>query len=96
MTRRPDTPGHDLAADLLADLTQPTPADPVFRPASQATDDGSADLATPPESGPCRPAVQWLVRISPLDWRKPSLSVVRDSTAMQFGPIRVELALLSC
>ena len=23
MTKRPSTPGHDLAADLLADLTQP-------------------------------------------------------------------------
>ena len=96
MTKRPDTPGHDLAADLLADLTQPTPTDPPFKPASPATSDGSADLATPAESSLCRPAVQWLVRISPLDWRKPSLSVARDSTAMHLGPIRVELALLSC
>jgi hypothetical protein len=94
MTRRSDTSGHDLAADLLADLSQPTPADPVLKPASQLTDDGSADLATPPESRPHRPAVQWLMRISPLDWRRPSLSVARDSAAMQLGPIRVELALL--
>ena len=96
MTKRSDTPGHDLAADLLADLTQPTPTDPVFKPAGHTTNDGSADLATPPESSPYRPAVQWLLRISPLDWRRPSLSVARDLTAMQLGPIRVELALLSC
>ncbi len=29
MTKRPSTPGHDLAADLLADLTQPAPIDAV-------------------------------------------------------------------
>ena len=97
MTKRPDTPGHDLAADLLADLTQPTPIDTAFKRDNQATNDGSSDLATPPpESSAFRPAVQWLVRISPLDWRKPSLSVARASTAMHLGPIRVELALLSC
>jgi hypothetical protein len=96
MTKRLDTQGHDLAADLLADLAQPTPTDPVVQQESQATNDGSSDLAAPPESRPFRPAVQWLVRISPLDWRRPSLSVARDSTAMQLGPLRVELALLSC
>lgn len=86
--------GHDLAADLLADLTQPKPIDPVFELASQATNDGSSDLVTPQESSPFRPAVQWLVCSSPLDWRKPSLSLARDSTAMHLGPIRVELALM--
>ena len=96
MTKRPDTPGHELAADLLADLTHPTPIDTVVKHESQATNDGSSDLAAPPESRPFRPAVQWLVRISPLDWRRPSLSVARDSTAVQVGPVRVELALLSC
>jgi len=95
MTKRPNAPSHDLAADLLADLSQPTPVDTVFKPESQATNVGSTDLATLPESSPFRPAVQWLVRISPLDWRKPSLSVARGSTAMHLGPIRVELALLS-
>jgi len=96
MTKRPDTPGHDLAVDLLADLNQPTPVDTVVKHESQATEDGSPDLITRPESRPFRPAVQWLVRISPLEWRRPSLSVARDSTAVQVGPVRVELALLSC
>ena len=95
MTKRPDTPGHDLAADLLADLAEPTPTDTVLTLESQATSDGSSDLAPTPESRPFHPAVQWLVRISPLDWRKPSLSVARESAAMQLGPIRVELAVLS-
>ena len=96
MTKRSDTPGHDLAADLLADLTQPAPVEPVFKPESQATNVGSADQTALPESSSSRPAVQWLVRISPLDWRKPSLSVTRELTAMRVGPLRVELALLSC
>jgi hypothetical protein len=95
MTKRPDTPRNDLAADLLADLSQPTAIDPLLKPESQATNVGSADLAAPRESRPFRPAVQWLVRISPLDWRKPSLSVARDSTALHLGPIRVELDFLS-
>jgi hypothetical protein len=92
MTKRPDTPGHELAADLLADLNQPAPIDTVVKSESPTTNDGSPDLAAPRESS--GPAVQWLVRISPIDWRKPSLSVARDSTAMHLGPIRVELALL--
>ena len=96
MTKRPATQGHDLAADLLADLAEPTPIDAIFVSESQATNVGTAALAAPRESSAFRPAVQWLVRISPLDWRKPSLSVARDSTAMHLGPIRVELALLSC
>jgi len=96
MTKRPDTPGHVLAADLLADLTQPAPIDTVFKLESPATNVGLPDLAAPRESRPSRPAVQWLVRISPLDWRKPSLSVARDLTAMHLGPIRVELAMLRC
>ena len=95
MTKRPNTPGHDLAADLLADLTQPAPIDTV-KLESPAANVGSPDLAAPRESSRFRPAVQWLVRISPLDWRKPSLSVARDSTAMHLGPIGVELALLRC
>jgi hypothetical protein len=90
MTKRPNTPGHDLAADLLADLTQPAPIDTV------KLESPAADLAAPRESSRFRPAVQWLVRISPLDWRKPSLSVSLDSTAMHLGPIGVELALLRC
>jgi hypothetical protein len=96
MTTRPDRPGHDLAADLLADLTQPAPIDTVFKPESPATDVGLPEAAARPESSPFRPAVQWVVRVSPLDWRKPSLSVARNSTAMRLGPIRVELALLRC
>ena len=94
MTKRADTPGHDLAADLLADLTQPAPIDSGFPLESPAAEIGSPDRAVSRESGPFRPAVQWLVRISPLDWSKPSVSVARDSTAMQAGPLRVELALL--
>ena len=92
MTKRPSTPGHDLAADLLADLTQPAPIDAVSD--SPAANVGLPDLAAPRESSRFRPAVQWLVRISPLDWRKPSLSVARGSTAMHLGPIGIELALL--
>ena len=94
MTKRSDTPGHDLATDLLADLTQPAPVDAVVNLESPATKVASPDLADPRESSRFRPAVQWLVRISPLDWRKPSLSVARDSTAVHLGPVRVELALL--
>jgi hypothetical protein len=94
MTKRPNTPGHDLAADLLADLTQPAPIDTASTLESPAANVGSPDLTAPRESGPFRPAVQWLVRISPLDWRKPSLSVARGSTAMHLGPIGIELALL--
>ena len=45
MTTRPDTPGHDLAADLLADLTQPAPIDTVFKLESPATDVGLPDPA---------------------------------------------------
>jgi hypothetical protein len=93
MTKSPDTPRHDLAADLLADLTQPVPIDTVFKSESPATSVGSPGPAAPQESRGLRPAVQWLVRISPLDWRRPSLSVARDSTAMRLGPIQVELAL---
>ena len=96
MTTRPDRPGHDLAADLLADLTQPAPIDTVFKLESPAADVGVPDPAARRESSPFRPAVQWVVRVSPLDWRKPSLSVARNSTAMRLGPIRVELALLRC
>jgi hypothetical protein len=92
----PDTPGHDLAADLLADLTRPAPIDTAFKLERPATNVGSPDLAAAREPSRFRPAVQWLVRISPLDWGKPSLSVARDSTAMHLGPIRVELALLRC
>jgi hypothetical protein len=94
MTKRPSTPGHDLAADLLADLTQPAPIDTGSDLDSLAADVELPDLAAPRESSRFRPAVQWLVRISPLDWRKPSLSVARNSTAMHLGPIGVELALL--
>ena len=94
MTKRPNTPGHDLAADLLADLTQPAPVDTVSELDSPAANVGLPDLAAPQESSRFRPAVQWLVRISPLDWRKPSLSVARDSRAVHLGPVRVELALL--
>ena len=50
MTTRPDRPGHDLAADLLADLTQPAPIDTVFKPESPATDVGLPDSAARPES----------------------------------------------
>lgn len=96
MTKRADTPGHDLVADLLADLTQPAPIDPAFKSEHPATEVELSNLAVSRESTPFRPAVQWLVRISPLDWRKPSLSLARDSTAMYLGPIRVELALLRC
>ena len=95
MTKRPNTPGHDLAADLLADLTQPAPIDTV-KLENPAANVGLPDPAAPRESSRFRPAVQWLVRISPLDWRKPSLSVSLDSTAMHLGPIGVELALLRC
>ena len=95
MTKRPHAPSHDLAADLLADLTQPTAIDTASKSETQAADVESSDSAAPRRSGPFRPAVQCLVRISPLDWRKPSLSVARDSTAMRLGPIRLELALLS-
>ena len=94
MTTRPDRPGHDLAADLLADLIQPAPIDTVVKPETPATDVGLPDPAARSESSPFRPAVQWVVRVSPLDWRKPSLSVARDSTAVHLGPVRVELALL--
>ena len=93
MTKSPDTPRQDLAADLLADLTQPVPIDTVFKSDSPATSVGSPGPAALQESRAFRPAVQWLVRISPLDWRKPSLSVARDSTAMHLGPIRAEVAL---
>jgi len=49
MTTRPDRPGHDLAADLLADLTQPAPIDTVFKPESPATDVGVPDPAAQSE-----------------------------------------------
>lgn len=94
MTKGPDTPRHDLAADLLADLTQPVPIDTVFGSESPATSVGSPGPAALQESRALRAAVQWLVRISPLDWRKPSLSVARDSTAIRLGPIQVELAFV--
>jgi hypothetical protein len=69
MTTRPDRPGHDLAADLLADLTQPAPSDTVGKPETPATDVGLPDLAL---RGVQRPGCSMAGAHRPIDWRKPS------------------------
>ena len=91
MTKHPASSRHALAADLLADLAKPPPTD-------------TASSVTARRTGPVKdaaarrtarsPAVQWLVRFSPLEWRLPHLSIARDATALRIGPIRLEVTLL--
>ena len=78
---------HDLAADLLADLSRPVPvAEPVQRPIRLA-----ADVA--PASRVQTPALEGALRVSPREWRRPALRLTRQRAALRLGPLSAELRL---
>jgi len=77
---------HDLAADLLADLSRPVPvAEPVQRPIRLAAD------ATP--SRVQRQALEGALRVSPREWRRPALNLTRRRATLRVGPMFAELRL---
>ena len=78
---------HDLAADLLADLSRPTPvAEPAQRPIRLAAD------VTPP-SRVQSPALEGALRVSPREWRRPALNLTRRRATLRVGPMFAELRL---
>ena len=78
---------HDLAADLLADLTRPAPVDaPATRSIGPAAD-------VPAPSAVQRPGPEGVVRLSPRDWRRPTLNLSRQRAVLRVGPMSAELRL---
>ena len=78
---------HDLAADLLADLSRPMPvAEPAQRPIRLA-----ADVASP--STAQRQALEGALRVSPREWRRPALNLTRRRATLRVGPMSAELRL---
>lgn len=90
MTKSPGAHGNDLTADLLADLTRPLPLDLLPNPAGAVASVGSAATREACSRGP---ALEGFLRISPLDWCRPSLSTGLQSAAIRIGPIRAELGI---
>jgi hypothetical protein len=93
MTKSPSGHGNNLAADLLADLARPLalarqPASSVPPTAFEPARSGAAD-----ETHARRPALEGSLRISPLDWRKPSLTLGRLAATVRFGALRAELGI---
>jgi hypothetical protein len=98
MKKTPGGYGNDLAADLIADLSRPLPLDrrplgrlPQSPNALSAVDSlRSAPVHTTRSRGP---ALEGSLRLSPLDWRKPSLRVGAQSATILLGPIHAELGI---
>lgn len=93
MSKNPGTYGNDLAADLLADLAQPLPLDRLAEPPNPLSALDSVESAAPRETPGRGPAIAGSLRISPLDWRKPSMSIGLASSTILFGPVRARLGV---
>jgi hypothetical protein len=93
MTKGPGANGTDLAADLLADLARSLPSDRLAEPPKLLSTFDSLGLPDSDAARGRRPALEGSVRLSPLDWRKPCVSVGLRSAAISFGPVRAELGI---
>ena len=93
MTRNSAGRGGDLTADLLADLARPLSMESLPKPATplRAVDSVSSTVAR--EAHGRGPALDGSLRISPIDWSKPSLSIGVKSATIRFGPVHAALVI---
>jgi len=85
--------GMDLAADLLADLTRPLPVDRLPEPPDPLSVVDSLRSAAIREPRSRGPALDGSLRISPLEWRKPAVSLGLGLATIRFGPLRAQLGI---
>ena len=93
MTNNASAYGQDLAADLLADLTRPLPVARLPKQPDPLITVDSVRSAAARETGRRGPALDGSLRISPLEWCKPAMSIGLQLATIRFGPVRAQLGI---